>query len=175
MSAVSTMLLLSFALCLACWIELTDCRSSAALTASSLFALPPQEYAALHELYQSTNGSQWRYPSTLSGHPWNFTDGSNPCSSSDPWYGVNCSTDCSSSPCSVRLLTLSFYYLQGKQHLYHLMRLSPPLYLPLLIIVHRTYSRGNQQSDAVDSVGLVLQLPLGQHPAVESVAETDYT
>ena len=52
--------------------------------------IPSHERQALYDLYLSTNGDDWTYQDGDLGH-WNFTDPDvNPCSSSDPWQGLNC-------------------------------------------------------------------------------------
>jgi len=52
--------------------------------------IPSHERQALYDLYVSTNGDDWIYQDGDLGH-WNFTDPDvNPCSSSDPWQGLNC-------------------------------------------------------------------------------------
>ncbi len=63
---------------------------------------PSKERQALHDLYTSTNGDDWIYQDGNLGH-WNFTDPDvNPCSSSDPWQGLNCTVISSD--------TNSYYY-----------------------------------------------------------------
>ena len=77
--------------------------------------IPSHERQALHDLYISTNGDEWIYQDGDDGH-WNFTDPDvNPCSSSDPWQGLNCSTTSSfvSSYYYISEIELSYYNLQG--------------------------------------------------------------
>ena len=77
--------------------------------------IPSHERQALYDLYASTNGDDWIYQDGDMGH-WNFTDPDvNPCSSSDPWQGLNCSTTSStvSSYYYISEIELSYYNLQG--------------------------------------------------------------
>ena len=77
--------------------------------------IPSHERQALHDLYISTNGDEWIYQDGDGGH-WSFTDPDvNPCSSSDPWQGLNCSTTSSSisSYYYISEIELSYYNLQG--------------------------------------------------------------
>ena len=65
--------------------------------------IPSHERQALYDLYVSTNGDDWIYQDGNLGH-WNFTDPDvNPCSSSDPWQGLNCTVLSSESD--------SYYYI----------------------------------------------------------------
>ena len=65
--------------------------------------IPSHERQALYDLYASTNGDDWIYQDGDMGH-WNFTDPDvNPCSSSDPWQGLNCTVVSSESD--------SYYYI----------------------------------------------------------------
>ena len=65
--------------------------------------IPSHERQALYDLYVSTNGADWNYQDGYQGH-WNFTDPDvNPCSSSDPWQGLNCTVLSSESD--------SYYYI----------------------------------------------------------------
>ena len=51
----------------------------------------------MYDLYAATDGDSWVYQYGDEGH-WNFTDPDvNPCSSSDPWQGLNCSINSSVS------------------------------------------------------------------------------
>ena len=78
--------------------------------------IPSIERHALHDLYVSTNGDDWIYQDGDDGH-WNFTDPDvNPCSSSDPWQGLNCtviSSDSSSYYYHISKIMLSEYKLRG--------------------------------------------------------------
>ena len=78
--------------------------------------LPFKERQALHDLYVSTNGDDWVYQDGDEGH-WNFTDPDvNPCSSSDPWQGLNCtviSTNTSTHYYYISEILLSNYNLRG--------------------------------------------------------------
>ena len=78
--------------------------------------VPSHERQALHDLYVSTNGDDWIYLDGDLGH-WNFTDPDiNPCSTSDPWQGLNCTVN-SSEPsnyyCYISEITLSDFNLRG--------------------------------------------------------------
>ena len=78
--------------------------------------IPSIERQALHDLYTSTNGDDWIYQDGDLGH-WNFTDPDvNPCSSSDPWQGLNCtviSSDTNSYYYHISQILLSNYNLRG--------------------------------------------------------------
>ena len=78
--------------------------------------IPSIERQALLDLYVSTNGDDWMYQDGDDGH-WNFTDPDvNPCSSSDPWQGLNCtviSSDSSSYYYHISEIVLSEYNLRG--------------------------------------------------------------
>ena len=78
--------------------------------------IPSHERQALHDLYVSTNGDDWIYQNGDEGH-WNFTvPDVNPCSSSDPWQGLNCtviSFDSSSYYYHISEISLSDYNLRG--------------------------------------------------------------
>ena len=78
--------------------------------------IPSHERQALYDLYASTNGDDWTYQDGDLGH-WNFTDPDvNPCSSSDPWQGLNCtviSTNTSSYYYHISQIMLSEYHLRG--------------------------------------------------------------
>ena len=73
--------------------------------------IPSHERNALYDLYISTHGDDWFYRGGDDGH-WNFTYSDvNPCSSSDPWQGLNCTT--LSSIYYVYEISLPDYNLQG--------------------------------------------------------------
>ena len=98
---------------LACIVALT---SFAGVTSKNI---PSHERQALYDLYVSTNGDDWIYQDGDQGH-WNFTDPDvNPCSSSDPWQGLNCtviSLDSNSSKVNyyhISEIMLSEYNLIG--------------------------------------------------------------
>ena len=79
--------------------------------------LPTSEYSALQDLFDNTEGLQWRWVipySLANGYPWNFTNPyfSNPCNASFPWQGVKCVTQGLSS--HVSQLQLPSYQLTGK-------------------------------------------------------------
>jgi len=91
-----------------------DVSDIAVITSSLERNIPSYERRALHDLYLSTNGNNWVYQNGDEGH-WNFTNPDvNPCSSSDPWQGLYCSS--SSSELIYYYITdisLSYYNLQG--------------------------------------------------------------
>ena len=79
--------------------------------------IPSYERQALHDLYVSTNGDDWMYQDGDLGH-WNFTNTDvNPCSSSDPWQGLNCNVNSISSDISyfyhISQILLSDFNLRG--------------------------------------------------------------
>ena len=80
--------------------------------------IPSHERQALHDFYASTNGDDWIYQDGDEGH-WNFTDPDvNPCSSSNPWQGLNCTVVISSDSNSydyyhISEIMLSDYNLRG--------------------------------------------------------------
>ena len=76
--------------------------------------IPSHERHALYDLYAATDGDSWVYQYGDEGH-WNFTDPDvNPCSSSDPWQGLNCTTISTESHYSyVSEIILSDYNLHG--------------------------------------------------------------
>lgn len=81
------------------------------------YQFPSTEFNALQDLYNSANGENWRwaFPYAFYGYAWNFTaiPIENPCSSSRPWQGVKCTSDCNHSPCYTEELTLSSLNLKG--------------------------------------------------------------
>jgi hypothetical protein len=78
--------------------------------------IPSHERQALYDLYVSTNGDDWIYQDGDQGH-WNFTDPDvNPCSSSDPWQGLNCtmiSSDTNSYYYHISEIVLPYFNLKG--------------------------------------------------------------
>lgn len=79
------------------------------------FTFPSQELAALHDLWNSTDGYEWdwRMPYIDHGIPWNFTNNpnANPCE--EKCQGVFCTANCSIAPCNINVLELSNYGLDG--------------------------------------------------------------
>ena len=70
--------------------------------------IPSHERQALYDLYASTNGDEWINLDGDEGH-WNFTDPDvNPCSSSDPWQGLNCTVLISSDSNSSKV---NYYHI----------------------------------------------------------------
>jgi len=99
--------LLSLSLGICCCLILLDSKN--------IKNIPSYERQALYDLYVSTNGDDWKYQDGDDGH-WNFTDPDvNPCSSSDPWQGLNCTviSSESSSYYYISKITLPDYNLQG--------------------------------------------------------------
>ena len=87
--------------------------------AQSNYQLPANELSALVDLYQSTMGWNWDWNApydAVTGYPWNVssTEIQEPCSSTMPWQGVHCSSDCMVSPCNVIGLDLQQRNLEGK-------------------------------------------------------------
>lgn len=87
------------------------------LIESVLVYLPNSQYQALHSLYNSTRGNQWKWltPYSTYGYPWEFSSDAynNPCNSTFPWQGVKCSTLCNSNGCNVTSIILNSRNLQG--------------------------------------------------------------
>jgi hypothetical protein len=85
-------------------------------TVNNEINIPSHERQALYDLYVSTNGDDWIYQDDDQGY-WNFTDPDvNPCSSSDPWQGLNCtvtSSDTNSYYNHISEILLSNYSLRG--------------------------------------------------------------
>jgi hypothetical protein len=88
---------------------------SAALDTSYLHGVPQNQYNALEDFYNATNGPYWRWDivlTRLNFTTWNFTRYANPCA--DNWQGVFC--DCTSSTqnrCTVVKISLAGYNLRG--------------------------------------------------------------
>ena len=85
-------------------------------TFSASFSLPSTEYLALYDLYISTNGAHWnwRLPYTTNGYPWKFVvPEENPCSATNPWQGIACTSTCGTKQCYIQAITLSDYGLEG--------------------------------------------------------------
>eukprot|EP01032_Pedospumella_encystans_P008038 gene8038-9577_t len=76
--------------------------------------------SALQDLYDSTNGANWRWDPTTStigtftstnGVPWNFTATANPCT--DQWQGLNCSFTAPFTYYHISKLVLVRHNLEG--------------------------------------------------------------
>jgi hypothetical protein len=84
----------------------------------SQYSLPNSEYNALYDLYTSTNGKNWDWQRPFSqqtGYPWSFeSPEENPCSSTNPWQGVTCTSTCGTKPCNIIKLDLSNHNLNGR-------------------------------------------------------------
>lgn len=79
--------------------------------------IPSGQRQALHDLYDATEGYDWKYPYGDHGH-WNFTDDNvNPCSTTDPWQGLSCTSSSSAllssslSPSPESSSTLEYDYI----------------------------------------------------------------
>lgn len=81
-------------------------REYSSINSETSFELPAQELAALHDLYESTNGQYWDWHNVSYGLPWNFTTNCNPCE--DDWQGVVCS----SSPVDAHLHVTKIYLVE---------------------------------------------------------------
>ena len=82
-----------------------------------IVTIPTAEYSALQDLFDSTQGFQWKWVlpyNPTNGYPWNFTNPyySNPCNASYPWQGVTCITEGISY--HVSQVVLPSYRLAGK-------------------------------------------------------------
>ena len=98
-------------------LTLLTCIVATSFAGDTLRNIPSHERQALHDLYASTNGDDWTYLDGDLGH-WNFTDPNvNPCSSSDPWQGLNCNVNSISSDISyfyhISQILLSDFNLRG--------------------------------------------------------------
>jgi hypothetical protein len=89
--------------------------TSALDVTSYVHGVPQNQYNALEDFYNATNGLYWRWDialTRLNFTKWNFTRYANPCA--DNWQGVFC--DCTSSTqnrCTVVKISLSGYDLRG--------------------------------------------------------------
>jgi hypothetical protein len=90
------------------------CIVAASFAAVASRNVPSYERQALHDLYLSTNGDEWKYQYGDEGH-WNFTDPDvNPCLLSDPWQGLNCSINSSVSEYNyISKIELAYFNLRG--------------------------------------------------------------
>jgi Leucine-rich repeat (LRR) protein len=83
----------------------------------SKHSLPINEYNALYDLYNSTNGKDWRWKKPFSiedGYAWSFeTPSQNPCSATEPWQGVSCTSTCGDSVCHIIQIDLAYHNLCG--------------------------------------------------------------
>lgn len=80
---------------------------------NAIYSFPENEYFILQNFYNSTNGATWRWKNSSMETKWNF-DGpnkSNPCL--EKWQGLNCTSDCSSSPCFITSIFLDDFNLRG--------------------------------------------------------------
>ena len=75
--------------------------------------LPQAEYTALHDLYDSTQGENWKWGnSSIYGNVWEFSDSADPCM--DDWQGVTCDENNPALPgMHVIELDLERYNLRG--------------------------------------------------------------
>lgn len=74
--------------------------------------LPPSQFNALYDLYNSTNGLNWHWETgPTAGTIWNFSNpNANPCA--DNWQGITCGI-CDSTYCNLYTLLLHGYNLTG--------------------------------------------------------------
>jgi Leucine-rich repeat (LRR) protein len=73
--------------------------------------LSDQEFNALHDLYNSTNGDGWRWWNMSSTVPWNFSaPNANPCA--DKWQGLGCS--CTFILCEIIHINLTHHNMSGQ-------------------------------------------------------------
>jgi Leucine-rich repeat (LRR) protein len=83
----------------------------------SEYSLPKNEYNALYDLFNSTNGKDWKWRlpfSAANGYEWRFvTPPENPCSPTHPWQGVTCTSTCGSDSCNILQLELFDHNLNG--------------------------------------------------------------
>ncbi len=87
------------------------------------FSLPSQEWDALYSIYTNTGGDNWKWPwdvmEKTHSKPWNFSIQNNgmyenPCSSQNPWEGLECTSSCESIPCHISALRLDSLDLIGE-------------------------------------------------------------
>jgi Leucine-rich repeat (LRR) protein len=73
--------------------------------------LSDQQFNALHDLYNSTNGGNWVWHKLNSTVRWNFSiPNVNPCA--DKWQGVGCS--CTSIYCDIVYINLNYHNMSGR-------------------------------------------------------------
>ena len=101
-------MIISFALI---WLILSQLLVLLYLTKTSkALGLSSKQYTALQALYDSTNGSNWRYPPRATR--WDFSDASSdPCE--DNWSGVVCRHSPLATSNEVIQLDLSHHHLGG--------------------------------------------------------------
>ena len=101
-------MIISFALI---WLILSQLLVLLCLTKTSkALGLSSKQYTALQALYDSTNGSNWRYPPRATR--WDFSDASSdPCE--DNWSGVVCRDSPLAASNEVIQLDLSHHHLGG--------------------------------------------------------------
>lgn len=77
-----------------------------------VYDLPSSQLLALRDLYDKTDGSNWRWRPAIPrfGYPWNFAR-STPCDPYYNWQGLKCR--CSSTNCTVVALNLTTFDLRG--------------------------------------------------------------
>ena len=95
----------------AVWLILLQLLVLLCLTKTSkALGLSSKQYTALQALYDSTNGSNWRYPPRATR--WDFSDASSdPCE--DSWSGVVCRDSPLAASNEVIQLDLSHHHLGG--------------------------------------------------------------
>jgi len=77
------------------------------------FNIPSDEFQALQDLYDSTNGADWVYGPPADGAEWNFTTGTeNPCT--ENWQGITCTNNCSITPgCNIEVIYMPGFNMVG--------------------------------------------------------------
>jgi hypothetical protein len=77
--------------------------------------IPENQYNALEDFYNSTNGAHWKWHIVPAGQNfaiWNFTASASPCS--DKWQGLSCNcTSSKQNQCAISVISLPGYNLSG--------------------------------------------------------------
>jgi Leucine-rich repeat (LRR) protein len=82
--------------------------------------LPQVEWNALQLLYNHTDGPSWTWWNGVNlGKPWNFSiqpnkDYENPCSSTSPWQGIKCTSNCLFVECNIEAIDVRSLNLRGE-------------------------------------------------------------
>jgi Leucine-rich repeat (LRR) protein len=91
-------------------ITLTMNKMSGIDTLAPPVKLSSQQYNALHDLYNATNGRYWFWHNLTGSIPWDFSNAnSDPCLNN--WQGLRCT--CSLKQCSIKEMSLSHHNLSG--------------------------------------------------------------
>jgi hypothetical protein len=101
---------------LAVYLLSSFCLSAASeISASNVHGIPQNQYNALEDFYNSTNGQYWKWDlasAKMSFTIWNFTARANPCS--DNWQGILCNcTSLKQTHCTILRISLPGYNLSG--------------------------------------------------------------